>query len=253
MSVPLLSNRPYPAWPWLARLGAGRCEVCRSWSGAAHGAICAQCRARFAAPRLRCPSCALPLDHESAPCGRCNLRPFAFSHCITVTDYGHPWDRLIAQFKFHAHPELAIALASCLNEAIALARGTDAAPPRPDLVLPVPLGAQRLRERGYNQAWELARRIARQQRLAARADILLRWRETAQQTGLGLAERSRNLRQAFVVAPRQAHALRRAHVALVDDVCTSGATADAAARTLLGSGAATVQLWVVARTPATEH
>jgi len=119
----------------------------------------------------------------------------------------------------------------------------------PDLVLPVPLGASRLRERSFNQAWELARRVARRRRLKACPDVLLRWRDTAHQTHLNVAERERNLRQAFVVEPRRARLLRGKNLALVDDVFTTGATAAACSVALLGAGARSVQLWVIARTP----
>lgn len=156
-------------------------------------------------------------------------------------DYAFPWDGLIAAFKFQGRPELAALLAGLLDPALA-----DAAV---DLVLPVPLSAARLRERGFNQAWELARRLARARRLAADAHLLLRVRDTPHQTGLGAEERRRNLRHAFLVEPSRKAALAGRRVALVDDVLTGGATSDEAARTLREAGAAEVQLWVVARTP----
>lgn len=217
------------------------CAVCRRWS---QGRLCRACLGRFAQPVPRCEGCALQMP---APlrCGACVRRPDAPVHCtVAAVDYGFPWDGLITGFKFHRQLELAGALSSLLHEAV---RRQGA---RPSLVLPVPLAAGRLRERGYNQAWELARRVARQLRVPAHARVLLRIRETAHQLGLDESDRVRNLRGAFLVDPRHAHRVRGHTVALVDDVMTSGATGDEAARALRAAGAAQVHLWVLARTPA---
>jgi ComF family protein len=121
--------------------------------------------------------------------------------------------------------------------------------PTVDCVLPVPLSTQRLRERGYNQAWELARRIGEQLQIATDARALVRGRDTMHQVGLGRAARASNLRHGLWTDPRAAARIRGRRLALVDDVMTTGATADAAARALLRGGAAQVQLWVLARTP----
>ena len=123
--------------------------------------------------------------------------------------------------------------------------------PAADLVLPVPLSPERLRERGMNQSWELARRIGATLAIEARASSLLRLVDTAHLAALPSGERAARIRGAFSAAPGAA--LRGRHVALVDDVMTSGATAAEATRTLLAAGAATVQLWVVARTPAPDE
>jgi ComF family protein len=136
-------------------------------------------------------------------------------------------------------------LAQALHVAVRRAAGE-----APDLVLPVPLSATRLAERGYNQAWELARRVARLAALPARADVLLRPLDTAHQADLNRAARQHNLRQAFMVDPRQRAAVQGRRVALVDDVMTTGATVREAAAALKRAGAAAVQVWVLARTPA---
>jgi ComF family protein len=106
-----------------------------------------------------------------------------------------------------------------------------------------------LHQRGYNQAWELTRRLARCLKLNCAAGVLLRLRDTDRQTGLSRAERERNLRNAFMVAPKAECLLRDRHVALIDDVMTSGATATVASRALLRAGAARVDIWLLARTP----
>ncbi len=116
-------------------------------------------------------------------------------------------------------------------------------------VVAVPLSRERLRERGYNQSWELARRLARALDLPACPDALFRVRDTGHQLGLQRGDRARNLQGAFVVSPRHAAWVCGARIALVDDVLTTGATARAATRTLRAAGARDVQVWVVARTP----
>ena len=177
-------------------------------------------------------------------CGRCQHTPPPFQHCIAAVDYGFPWDRLVARFKFQQQAELAGLLAGVLHDAV-----QRATPAPVDAVLPVPLSAPRLAERGYNQAWELARRLAARQGLPAQADWLLRLRDTPHQVGLRRQDRERNLRDALWVPPAAATALAGRHLALVDDVMTTGTTASAASQALLAAGAASVQVWVLARTP----
>ena len=107
----------------------------------------------------------------------------------------------------------------------------------------------RLSERGYNQAWELARRLGRSLGVAADPGLLWRPADQAHQADLNRAERQRNLRSAFMTDPRRRGELQGHRVALVDDVMTTGATAREAAAALLRGGAAAVDVWVVARTP----
>ena len=113
----------------------------------------------------------------------------------------------------------------------------------------MPLAPQRLAQRGYNQAWELARRVAAALHLPARPDWLQRPLDTAPQAGLARAARQVNLRNAFMVEPRHRASLAGRRMALVDDVMTTGATLREAAATLLRSGAGAVDVWVLARTP----
>jgi ComF family protein len=115
--------------------------------------------------------------------------------------------------------------------------------PRPDLLVAPPLTRARLRERGFNQALELAKTVGRELGVAVAIEGLRKVRETAPQPSLGGKARRRNLRGAFACRT----SLAGAHVAIVDDVLTTGATADAVARVLKGAGAARVSLWTVAR------
>lgn len=219
------------------------CVLCGQWD---HQGLCGDCEQRFLATApARCPRCALPAPTD-APCGACLREPPPFARCITLADYGFPWDRLIGRFKFQQQPELAALLATALQAAVQ----RHATAPLATVILPVPLSPQRLAERGYNQAWELARRVATGLGLPAEAGWLLRLRDTPHQVGLSREARERNLRDAMWVAPEGQRGLAGRQIALVDDVLTTGVTAAAASQALLAAGAAGVQVWVLARTPA---
>ena len=225
----------------IASRGPSLCAVCHGWG---RGRVCADCLDRFAAPVPRCRRCALPLAAPVAVCGTCLTTAPPFDAALAAVDYRPPWDRLVTAFKFHG----ALDLAAVFADAIVGAECRRAAA-RPALVLPVPLAAARGRDRGYNQAWELARRVARRLDLVAEAELLLRLRETAHQLALPLAERAGNVRGAFAVEPRRRAELRGRHVAVVDDVMTTASTAAEIAGVLKQAGAATVEIWVLARTP----
>ena len=222
-------------WPSL-------CAACRGWGA---GRVCADCRARFAPVVPRCRRCALQLPAGVEICGDCVAAPPPFDAAFARVDYAYPWDRLIPAFKFHAALDLAPMLAEAIVEACT-GRAADAGEP---LILPVPLGEARLRERGFNQAWELARRLV--PRLGGRAEpsLLLRLRDTPHQLALPPAERASNVRGVFAVEPQRRGEIAGRTVAVVDDVMTTGSTAAEIARTLRQAGAARVEVWVVARTP----
>jgi ComF family protein len=217
------------------------CAVCRGWS---RQRLCTDCLQRHATQRTRCVGCALPLPEGVAHCGACIAAPLPLAHTIAAVDYAFPWSGLVTAFKFHAALDLADALSRVLADAV---QATAAAPP--DAVLPLPLGRQRLAERGMNQAWELARRVARHLGLRAEAGALERRVETPHLADLPRDERAKAIRGAFALAPGASTVVTGRHIALVDDVMTTGATAGEAARTLLAGGAASVRLWVLARTP----
>lgn len=225
----------------IASRGPSVCAVCRGWS---RGRICASCLDRFAAPVPRCRRCALQLAATASVCGTSLTTPPPFDAVLAAVDYRALWDRMVAAFKFHG----ALDLAAVFADAIVDAERRRAAP-RPSLVVPVPLAGARWRERGYNQAWELARRVARRLGLAAEPELLLRLRETAHQLALPLAERAANVRGAFAVEPGRRAELRGRHVAVVDDVMTTASTAAEIAAVVRQADAMTVEIWVLARTP----
>lgn len=161
----------------------------------------------------------------------------ATTHAAFV--YGFPVDRLLPRLKFHQGLAAGRLMSQLAAEAFATA-------PRPDAIVPVPLHRARLRERGYDQALELARPLARALDLPLRDDLLRRRKATAQQSRLDATARRRNLRRAFAVIPREA---MPAHVVLFDDVMTTGATLHAAATALRRAGIGRVDAWVCARVP----
>jgi ComF family protein len=199
--------------------------------------VCAGCDRSL--PRLgpACPRCASPYEEADAalPCGRCQQEPPAHTRVLAPFRYGAPIDRLVQGAKYHGRLDWTAALSRLwLRERLATASI--------DALVAVPLHRARLRERGYNQALELARPLA----AAFKLPLLLkveRVRATPPQTGLSREERRRNLRDAFV-ARENVSGLR---LAIVDDVITSGATAEALTRCLLKAGAQSVEVWVVAR------
>ncbi|MDH5833322.1 ComF family protein [Luteimonas kalidii] len=224
-----------------ARLCPPRCLACGE--AAPPGTdLCPACTAALPWNVPACPRCAVPLPGASSPapsCGACQRRPPPLDATHAAFAYRTPLDRLLPRFKFHrdlaAGRLLADAMASCF---VAL--------PRPDALLPVPLHPGRLRRRGYDQALELARPLARTLRLPLLDGALVRTRATAPQSELDAASRRRNLREAFTV--RDGTRLP-AHVVLVDDVMTTGATLHAAAVTLRRAGVTRVEAWVCARVP----
>jgi ComF family protein len=221
--------------PALGRLFGGACFLCR---GAADDALCAACDADL--PVLgaaRCPRCALP-SPRGATCGRCLAHAPAFDATVAALAYAFPADALVHALTFRG----ALALAAVLGAHLERALGDALV----DLIAPVPLSAQRLRERGFNPALEIARTLSRRGPLVPA--LLERSRDTPPQTALPWGERQRNVRGAFRVA--RGSEVTDASVAVVDDVMTTGATLDEIARTLKEAGAARVSCWVVARTPA---
>lgn len=218
-----------------------RCLLCGA-KGAGDRDLCAGCAADCTRNAVACPRCALPLARPAPCCGECLRREPPFEHAWVPFVYAHPLDLLEARFKFGADLAAGRVLSSLMIEC-----ARDAAPARPDALVPVPLHAARLRERGYNQALELARPLARAFAIPLRADLLARTRATSPQTGLDAKTRRRNLRDAFTVTDATEPP---PHVALLDDVMTTGATLRECARALRRAGVARVDVWALARAPA---
>ena len=226
---------------WIEGLKAatpGQCAVCRGWPAQP---VCEACIVRFAQPQPRCLTCALPAPAGVSQCGRCLREPPPLDRCLAAVSYSYPWSGLVTQFKFHGQPGWAGPLAALMRSAPWVEPALEAA----DNVLPMPLSRERLAERGFNQALELARALAPGK---LRSDLLLRVRNTPAQAELGLAARLRNVKGAFAVEPLQAAQVRGRRLVLVDDVMTSGASLFAAAAALRQAGALQITAIVLART-----
>ena len=217
------------------------CCVCGQWQS---HTLCEDCIMAFAQPRQRCAHCALPLDAAS-PCS-CSQTPYTargLDRCVAAVDYDYPWSSLVTRLKFSNDIGLARALALLMRHAPWAEPLLEAA----DRVLPMPLSAQRLQERGYNQALELARHLGVGRKLDVHS--LQRLPSDAHQVGASLAQRQTQAAHSFWLQPEAVLVLRGQRVLLVDDVMTTGATVQAAAQALRQAGVATVSALVFARTP----
>jgi ComF family protein len=214
--------------------------------------LCGSCWERI--PRISAPFCRLcglpfgDLDALGRPerpaatplCGRCRRRPPAFAYARSAARYDEVARAAVHAFKFDGCRALAIPL----GEMVAQLRATLPLP-EPDLLVPVPLHPRRERERGFNQALLLARRVGRAWRVPVRGDVLQRTMYTVPQTQLSGEARRSNVRAAFAV--RRPEVVAGRHVVLVDDVFTTGSTGGACALGLKRAGAAAVGVLTVAR------
>ena len=229
---------------WKAYLAAAarfvlppRCLVCGG-HGEGTRELCTPCQRMLARNDICCGRCAIPVPMPTPECVDCQgvVRPWGDLWVPFI--YGWPLDSLEARFKFAGSLAAGRVLAECWLD-------TGPPPSLPGLIIPVPLHPTRLRRRGYNQALELARPLARRLGVPVRHDVLRRTRSTGAQTELDAAARAGNVQGAFVV-DRVPH---ERHVALLDDVMTTGATLAEAAGALRAAGVDRVDIWALARTP----
>lgn len=215
------------------------CRLCDAAVGAGLN-LCPACRddLPWLGAHCSCCACPLPTAHPDTHCGRCQRRPPAFNATTALFHYRPPVDYLIRRLKFSHELGLGPLLAGLLAQHLNV-RNT----PLPDLLVPVPLHYARLRERGFNQATELARRLGRELGIRHDPRLCTRHRNTRPQSLLPVTARRLNLRNAFSITGT----LPAAHVAIIDDVMTSGHTSDELARTLKRAGAECVEVWVIAR------
>jgi ComF family protein len=235
------------SWPRLAHAALPNlCALCGNLS---QSTLCRGCDEAYAnETRLRCTVCAVPLSRSRRDlragyrCADCVATPPPFEATLALADYRAPLDTLAVGLKFRARLMLADEFAQRLAR---LADDMLDASHWPDVIAPVPLAAKRLVERGYNQAWQIAKPLGRALRVRSDATLLARVIETAPQSRLDLDARRQNVGRAFRVnAP--VHGL---HVAVVDDVMTTGATLEALAHALKAAGARRVTNFVALRTP----
>lgn len=221
----------------LSLVAPERCLWCGSLD--ADTGSCTGCRDELPWNAIACPSCAQPLP-AVATCPRCLARPPAFDSAWCPFVRREPISSGIAAFKYRAEFRQLRTLGHLMGRGLC---ARDA--PLPELILPVPLSRRRLFVRGFNQALELARTVSREAGVEVDAHAARMLRVPVDQIGQSAAQRRRNLRGAF----RVDRALRGRHVALIDDVMTTGATLDALARAARAAGAARIEAWALARSP----
>ncbi|MGB8327804.1 MAG: ComF family protein [Steroidobacteraceae bacterium] len=225
----------------LALLLPSTCCLCGAPGAGPVLDLCADCAADLPLLGSTCERCAEPLDALASPtpvCQHCRTAPPPYEFALTPFAYAWPVDRLVQRLKFGGERLYARVLGACLAAA---RRRTGR--PLPDLIVPVPLHAARFRERGFNQAAELARYAGRLLNIRVAHTAVERILATAPQTGLERTRRRDNVRNAFRVR-RRPGPLR---IAVVDDVLTTGATVAEIARTLLATGVLGVEVWAAAR------
>ncbi len=208
------------------------CLLCGAETGSE--LLCAACIGELPALAESCPRCALP-SPAAAVCGSCLNRPPHFDATLALWRYEFPCDGLVQALKYRAQLALAGFFARSL-----VSRSL----PEVDVVLPMPLHAKRLAERGFNQALEIARGLSQRSGTAFKARGVRRVRDTLPQTDLPYEERAKNVRGAFLCKLD----LSGASVAVLDDVMTTGATLNELARALKRAGATRVENFVIART-----
>lgn len=214
-----------------------RCLVCGE-DGLPGRDLCLACSLGMPWQQAACRRCALPLPGADAEglCGACQHARSPLQAVRAAFTYNAPLDGLLLRFKFHHDLSAGRLLSALMVDVLGSAE-------RPQAIVPVPLHLSRLRQRGYDQAWELARPLARALQLPL-CRGLHRQRPTPPQSELDASERKRNLRGAFIAVGQPP-----AHVVLLDDVMTTGATLQAAALTLRRAGVQRVDAWVCARVP----
>jgi ComF family protein len=244
-----LSNRPAPWKDLAARLARivlpQDCHLCDvALSDRARPShvplLCHACADVLPRIGAHCPICAMPVvTRDTAPdiCGQCLRRRPHFDATHAAMEYAFPVDRMVQSLKYAANLPLASTFARLLLDALpSLDQDT--------VMVAMPLHPGRLRQRGFNQALEIARHVARHGNIELIVDGVRRIRDTPAQAGLHIVQRRANIRRAFACDID----IEGRTVAVVDDVMTTGATLDELARTLKRSGAARVENWVVART-----
>lgn len=208
--------------------------------------VCRGCRADLTRLTSGCIRCAESMPSSNSLCGRCQQKLPVFDSVFAPFIYTQPITRLVTSFKYQRQTSAGHSLGVLLAEA-AIKAHHETKLELPDCLIPIPLHPWRQLWRGFNQSSVLARDIARGFKssnidLPVDDHLLQRTRRTKSQSGLSLVERRKNLKGAFRVnvdPPK--------HVALIDDVMTSGSTVNECARILKQAGCETVQVWVVAR------
>lgn len=216
------------------------CLLCLARTHHSHG-LCPSCEKDLPYNTLKCKQCALPLPSNQQRCGECISEPPPFERTISPFIYRFPIDRFIQHIKYGGKRFYI----NCLVEFIVQSVNVDYSDSaKPDLLISVPLHSKKQRLRGFNQSEKMAKEISKRTRIPFTSTLVSKLKETDSQASLNKHQRKQNLKGAFQIKPHQ-----HAHIAIIDDVMTTKATAEVLAKALLASGAKRVDIWCAARTP----
>jgi len=216
------------------------CTLCGQRLSGSKIHLCGHCVKHLPWLNHACSLCALPLPHNQTICGKCQRQPPPFNGARCLFKYDFPVARLISDLKFHQQLSYGVLLGQLLAMRMEIEYTSDT---RCKYIVPIPLHRTRLRTRGFNQSQEIAKSCAGALKIDLRNQILKRTTPTQAQTELTAEERKRNLRNAFSAKPA-APGL----IVLIDDVMTTGATAEHAALALRRAGNIDIDVWCIART-----
>jgi ComF family protein len=219
------------------------CMLCAAGNGQTLG-LCKACLDSLLWHKTaHCPQCALP-SMSSLLCGHCLKSPPAFDATYAMFRYEYPLDSMLQRYKYNHLLNMAETFGELMAQSMVPASHPDNLRVAPDIIIPMPLHPRRLQERGFNQAVEIARIIGKKLKLEVDSQSCRKIKLSAPQVSLPLKERVKNMRGAFDCQTR----LDGLHIALVDDVMTTGASLSALASTVKKAGASHVECWLVART-----
>lgn len=208
-----------------------------------HSDLCQSCIDSLALNHNCCQRCATPMEQtlkrDIYLCGNCLSHHYHYDRVYSPYLYSEAISYLIRKFKYQKKVHYAKVLATLFIQQAEYLHDFQ----QPQAIIPIPMHNKRLRQRGYNQALELSRSLASRYRLPLLYSSLVRTRHTSLQAGLIATERQKNVQQAFAIKKLIGYE----HIALVDDVMTTGSTANEVAKVLKKSGIKRVDVWTIAR------
>lgn len=222
---------------------SGQCLLCLTPTQNMH-LLCSDCEKDLPKNNFHCIICSAPFasshnQQNALICGKCQKSPPHYSTSIIPHIYSSPLKQFITQLKFHHNLSYVPVLAHSFIEAVKARKNN-----LPECIIPVPLHSERLRERGFNQALELARIISKQLKIPLDYSLSQRNKATPFQSGLSAKQRKQNLKNAFSINKSRSYK----HVAIFDDVVTTGTTVNELAKQLKQNGVEIIEVWAIART-----
>ena len=228
-----------PLLQGLLRHLPSQCAICHSWPAQP---LCAHCVDAFAQPVLRCRTCALPITEGAKQCTTCLSSPPPLDMALAAVDYAYPWSHLVQELKFHNHTGWVGSFAALMRSTPWVEPALEAA----DVLIPMPLSRERLQERGFNQVLLLAQALCPEKTVRS---ALLRVQNTAPLSSMDRKKRLQSVKNAYATDAAHLHHVKGKKIVLLDDVMTTGASLQAAAKVLRAAGAAHITALVFARTP----